>query len=157
HTYVASAVTNPGALWGEDENLAQNVVTGLATGTNAPFMTVTATTPLGTAGLAIGNSTMVPTNDGSATVDVTVKSPFWAPFDKVEFYYNNAPQRYDHDNDPATRDRYRVIPNFTQNVSPTLIDDYPLIPGAKHWEATAQLNLAGLTQDTWVVVLVRGT
>ena len=156
-SYVASAVTDPALLWSEDENLAQNVVTGLLTGTNAPFITVTATTPLGTAGLTVGSSTMVPTNDGTATIDVTVKSPMWAPFDKIEFYVNNAPQRFDHDDDVATRGRYRVIPNSVSNVSPTLVNDFPSIPGAQHYEATAQLNLAGLTQDTWVVVLVRGT
>jgi hypothetical protein len=156
-TLVASAVTDPALLAAEDENLAQNVVSGLAVGTNALFTTITATTPLGTAGLAVGDDTMVPTNDGTATVDVTVKSPLWAPFDKVEFYYNNAPQPYDHDNDAGTRNRYRVIPNSTVNVVPTLVDDFPAIPGAKHWEATAQLNLAGLAQDTWVVALVRGT
>jgi hypothetical protein len=156
-TLVASAVTDPALLWTEDENLAQSVVMGHATGTNAPFLTVTATTPLGTAGLANGANTMIATNDGTATIDVSVKSPFWAPFDKIEFYVNNAPQAYDHDNKPATRNRYRAIPNSTTNVSPTLVDDFPSIPNAKHWEATAQLNLTGLAQDVWVVVLVRGT
>jgi hypothetical protein len=157
HTLVASAVTNPALLSGEDENLAQSVVAGHALGTNAAFMTVTITTPLGTAGLTDGANTMIATNNGSATVDVTVKSPLWAEFDKVEFYVTNAPQAYDHDANAATRMRYRVIPNATVPVSPTLFDDYPLIPGAKHWEATAQLVLNGLTQDQWVVVLVRGT
>jgi hypothetical protein len=118
---------------------------------------VTVTTPLGTAGLTDGANTRVATNDGTATVDVTVKSPMWAKFDKIEFYVTNAPQAYDADNKPATRNRYRAIPNSVSNVSPTLIDDYPSIPGAKHWEATAQLNLAGLPTDHWVVVLVRGT
>jgi hypothetical protein len=93
--------------------------------------------------------------DGASSV--TVKSPMWAKFDKIEFYVTNAPQPYDHDNKPATRNRYRVIPNSVSNVAPTLVNDFPLIPGAQHWEGTAQLNLAGLTQDQWVVVLVRGT
>jgi hypothetical protein len=155
-SYVASAVTNPALLWTEDENLAQNVVTGLLTGTNAPFMTVTATTPLGTAGLTAGASTMVPTNDGTATIDVTVKSPCGHRSTRWSST-STTPQRYDHDDDVATRGRYRVIPNSVSNVSPTLVNDFPSIPGAQHYEATAQLNLASLTQDTWVVVLVRGT
>jgi hypothetical protein len=100
---------------------------------------------------------MIATNNGTATIDVTVKSPLWAEFDKVEFYVTNAPQAYDHDANAATRDRYRVIPNATVPVSPTLIDDFPAISGAKHWEATAQLVLNGLATDQWVVVLVRGT
>jgi hypothetical protein len=32
-----------------------------------------------------------------------------------------------------------------------------MVPGASRWEATTTLNLAGLTQDVWVVVLVKGT
>jgi hypothetical protein len=130
---------------------------GHLTGTNAPFMTVTVTTPLGTAGLGAGDDTMIPTNDGTATVDVAVKSPMWAPFDRIEFYVNNAPQAYDHDSNAGTRNRYRVIPNHVENVAPTLVNDYPSIPGAQHYEATAQLNLAGLAQDAWVVVVVRGS
>jgi len=156
-TYVASTVTDPALLWTEDENLAQSVVIGHATGTNAPFLRVSVTTPLGTAGLGAADNTMIATNDGSATVDVTVDSPVWAPFDKIEFYVNNAPQAYDHDNNVNTRKRYRVIPNATQNVVPTLVNDYPSIPGAQHYHATAQLMLSALTQDTWVIVLVRGT
>jgi hypothetical protein len=157
HTLVASAVTNPALLWSEDENLAQSIVMGHALGTNAPFPTVTVTTPLGTAGLTTGASTMIATNDGTATVDVSVKSPMWARFDRIEFYVNSPTQRYDHDNKPATRDRYKAVPYATVNVSPTLMNDYPSIPGAQHYEATAQLNLTGLLQDTWVIVLVRGT
>jgi hypothetical protein len=156
-SYVASTVTDPALLWTEDENLAQQVVAGRVTGTNAPFLTVSVTTPLGTAGLGAADGTMVPTNDGTATVDVTVKSPLWAPFDRIELYINNAPQAYDHDNNAGTRNRYRVIPNAVYNVSPTPVNDFPSIPGAQHYEAMVSHPLTGLTQDTWVIVVVRGT
>src|SRR5262249_40174329 len=109
----------------------------------------------------LGLPTLIETNDGNATVTVTVKSPIWAPFDKVEFYVNNAPQPFNHDANAATRDRYRVIPNFvkTAGVDFTVntVNDYPGIPGASHFEATITLNLAGLTDDVWIVSLVRGT
>src|SRR5262249_27597858 len=125
------------------------------------FLTVTATTPLGAAGLGLGQNTLVATNDGSATITVTVKSPLWAPFDRIQYYVNNAPQPYDHDADPSTRDRYPVIPNVEQvagtDFTITTVNDFPSIPDAQHYEATAVLPLTGLTQDTWVVVLVRGT
>ena len=39
----------------------------------------------------------------------------------------------------------------------TTVNDFPSIPGAEHLEATATLNLTGLTAGQWVVVLVRGT
>jgi hypothetical protein len=32
-----------------------------------------------------------------------------------------------------------------------------MVPNASRWEATTTLNLTGLTEDVWVVVLVKGT
>jgi len=94
-------------------------------------------------------------------VTVEVASPLWAEFDRIEFYVNNAPQPYDHDADAATRDRYRVIPNVVHTdgaeFSVATVDDFPSIPGAGHLEATTVVSLAGLSEDSWVVVLVRGT
>jgi hypothetical protein len=43
--------------------------------------------------------------------------------------------------------------DFTVNT----INDYPSIPGAQHLEADTSVTLNGLTDDTWVVVLVRGS
>jgi hypothetical protein len=160
-TWVASAVTAPPLLAADPDTLAGNVVAGRALGTNAPFFTVDVTTPLGTGGLGIGQNTLVSTNDGTATVTLNIKSPRWAEFDRVEFYVNNAPQPFDHDADAMTRNRYRVIPNVVQTAGVdfpiTVVNDFPSIPGAEHLEATVALNLAGLTQDTWVVAIVRGT
>jgi hypothetical protein len=74
---------------------------------------------------------------------------------------NNAPQRWDHDNNPATRMRYRVIPNLTLNAGAdftvTIVEDIPDFPGAGHREASVDVPLTGLTEDSWIVVLVRGT
>jgi Carboxypeptidase regulatory-like domain len=161
-TFVASAVTSPALLSAEDETLAGNVVEGRAIGTNGPFVGITAATPSTgqVAGLAIGQPTLAHATDGNVTVTVTVRSPRWAEFDRVELYVNNAPQPYDHDAKPATRDRYRVIPNQVKNApadfTVTEVNDFPAIPGARHLEATATFNLA-LTQDAWLMVLVRGT
>jgi hypothetical protein len=157
-SYVASAVTDPALLAAEAENLAANVVTGRVIGTNGPFVTITAMS--NTIGLDLALPTM---GAGGPAVDVTVtvKSPLWADFDTIEFYVNSAPQPYDHDADAGTRDRYRVLPSFTHTdgaeFTVTEVDDYPLISGARHLEATTTLNLAGQTDDLWVIAVVRGT
>ncbi len=160
-TYVASAVTAPGLLGANAETLAQNVVAGRAIGSNAPFFTVDVTTPLGAAGHGIGQNTQVSTSDGTATVTVTIDSPIWAQFDRVEYYINNAPQPFDHDANAATRMRYRVIPDVVQtsagDFTVTEVNDYPSIPGARHLHATTTLPLTGVTADTWIVVVVRGS
>jgi hypothetical protein len=161
-TYMASDVTDPGLLAAEAEDLAAAVVGGKAIGTNAPFVTVTAeaTSTGQTAGLGLGDATMLSTSDGKVDVTVTVRSPLWAEFDEIEFYVNNAPQAYDHDASALTRDRYRVIPDFSRvkdtHFTVTEMDDFPAIPGARHLETSYTLNLTGLVDDSWIVVVVRG-
>src|SRR6185295_14672740 len=53
--------------------------------------------------------------------------------------------------------RYSITPDYSQPVSTTVVDVFPSIPGAKRLEATATFNLTGLTQDVWIVAMVRGT
>jgi hypothetical protein len=161
-------VTDPGLLGPEQENLAANIVAGRAVGANAPFVTITANAASTgqTAGLALGLPTIISTTDGAVDVTVTVKSPLWGEFDKVQLLVNAAPEPYDHDSSVFTRDRYRALPNnvcsvtsgcYEVPVTPTLIDVHPTIPGAKRWEATAVVNLTALPRDVWILALVRGT
>jgi hypothetical protein len=162
-SYVASSVTDPALLAADPEALAAQVVAGRVSGTNGPFVRITssATSTGETGGLDAGLPTLISTTDGAVDITVTVKSPLWAEFDQIQFLVNNAPQPYDHDGDASTRDRYRVIPDFVRNAGAdfavTTVNDYPMIPGASHLEATATLNLTGLTNDVWVIALVRGT
>jgi hypothetical protein len=162
-TWVASAVTDPGALAAEADTLAANVVAGWAIGTNSLFFTprLVAASSGQTAGLGVGDPTVVRTTDGTVDLVVDVASPLWAGFDRIEVYVNNAPQRWDHDGNPATRPRYRVLPDLVRNAGPdfavTIVEDIPDFPGAGHREASVTIPLAGLVEDAWVVVLVRGT
>jgi len=162
-SYVASTVTDPALLGAEADDLAASVVAGKVVGSNGPFVQIAASAASTgqTAGLGPADNTLLATTDGSVSLQVTVNSPLWAEFDRIQFFVNNAPQPYDHDGDAGTRMRYRAIPNvehvagvdFTVNT----VNDFPSIPGAQHLTATTTLNLTGLTADTWVVVLVRGT
>jgi len=71
------------------------------------------------------------------------------------------PQPYDHDDDPGTRDRYRVSPDrvLVDGVDFTRVEAAAVggVPGSEHWEATASVPLTGLTADAWIVAIVRGT
>jgi hypothetical protein len=162
-TYLASAVEDPGLLAAEADALAAHVIAGRASGTNGPFVTarIHAASTGGSASLALGTPTLVSTTDGAVAVTIGVRSPRWAAFDRVELYVNNAPQPYDQDGNPATRARYRVFPDHVQTAGSgftvTAIDDFPDIPGAQHFAADVVFPLAGLTEDIWVVALVRGT
>jgi len=162
-TMVASPTDAPGGLDDIADTLAANVNAGKATGTNGPFIQVTseATSTGDTGGLGHSDAALIETTDGNATITVDIQSPIWAEFDTVEFYVNNVPTVDDFDNDPLTPPEYHVAPDFVKTAGTdftiSTVDDFPSIPGAEHLEATVTLALTGLAQDTWVVVLVRGT
>jgi hypothetical protein len=158
-SYVASATSDPAALSADPETLAANVVAGRVIGTDGPFPTVTvdAASTGETAGHAIGLPTLIATTDGEVDVTVDVKSPLWAEFDRIELYVNHTPEPDDDDSNVATPNRYRVCADFAQNVVPTVVNDHPGIPGASHLEASHTFNLTGLTDDVWIVAMVRGT
>ena len=162
-TMVASPTDDPGAIGAIADTMAANVNAGRAFGTNAPFVRVTtaAASTGENGGLALGLPTMIATTNGNATITVEIQSPLWAEFDQVEYYINHVPTPDDYDSDPSTPPFYRVTPDVIQTAgvdfTVNTVNDFPLIPGAGHLEATTSLKLSGLAVDTWVVVLVRGT
>ena len=156
-TMVVSPTDDPGALADIAETLSANVNAGRTIGTNAPFVRVTtnAASTGETGGLALGVPTLISTTDGSAAITVEIQSPLWGEFDRVEYYINNVPT-------PSTPyPTYKVLPDVVQTAgvdfTVSTVNDFPAIPGASHLEATTSLSLTGLTEDTWVVVVVRGT
>ena len=58
---------------------------------------------------------------------------------------------------PGLPPLYRICPDFVQ----TDPDDFTVatvaVNGSARLEATATLSLSGLTQDTWVIAIVKGT
>lgn len=160
-TLIPSAVTAPGQLGAQAETLAARVRDGYAIGTNAPFLTVAVTADGGTAGLGLNQPITVSSSDGNATLAVTVRSPLWAEYDTIELYVNNKPQSYTLAHSAGDQTRYKVCPNVKlaagTDFTVTPVTDYGNIPGAGHLESSVSIPLAGLTEDTWVVVMVRGT
>ncbi|MCW5890788.1 MAG: CehA/McbA family metallohydrolase [bacterium] len=161
--YVASPTDDPGSLSAIAETLSANVNDGRSVGTNGPFVRITAdaASTAQTAGLDLALPTLISTTDGNVTVTVDVQSPTWAEFDKVELYVNSTTTRStttkESGNGPVSVKRYAITPDYTQNVSPTLVNVHPSVPGADRLEATAVFNLTGLTEDVWIVAMVKGT
>lgn len=160
-SYLASSTDSPGAV--DPEELATNTNAGRVVTTNGPFIQVTssAASTSESGGLALGEPTLISTTNGAATIDVNIESPLWAEFDRVEYYVNTVPTPDYYDNLASTPPYWNVAPTTVQTAgvdfTVNTINDFPAIPGAQHLEASAQLNLTGLTDDTWVVVVVRGT
>ncbi len=172
-TMVASAVEDLTLL--DPETMSGAVNAGRAIGTNAPMVRVTleALTSGLTASLEAGGSTLVAAADGKVAVTVDVQSPAWAEFDTVEFYVNSTTQQRileDLSSGPGQLvdvARYGIAPDvvhtagaeFTVSLNPGLD---PQVPGSDRLEASTTLTLDGvsnptLTEDTWIVVMVKGT
>jgi hypothetical protein len=164
---VASPNDAPGALSAIADTLSANVNAGRLVGTNAPMVRVTANAASTgeTAGLALGLPRTIATTDGSVDVTVQIQSPLWAEFDRVEYYVNSTTTKTIVTKNSGAGNvmvrRYSITPDFVQTapadftVAPVVVD--PMVPGASRLEATTTLALTGLTEDIWVVVLVKGT
>jgi len=164
-TMVASATDDPGSL--VPSTVSANVDDGRTFGTNGPIVRVTthADSTGEDGSLALGDPKTISTNDGAVDIEVEIQSPIWAEFDRVEYYINTTTTKSTAIRQsgvgPVTETTYSITPDYVQNkdtdFSVDTVVDNMSIPGASHLEASTTLHLTGLTQDIWVVVLVRGT
>jgi hypothetical protein len=87
---------------------------------------------------------------------VNVQSPTWAEFDTVEYYLNSATIT-----DPNGRGGlpplYRICPDVVQTDGVDFTVNTVMVGSHERLEASTSLALSGLTEDTWVVVMVKGT
>jgi hypothetical protein len=101
---------------------------------------------------------------GTVSVTVDIQSPTWAPFDTVEFYVNTTTTQNTTANVQTGAglvdvNRYSLNPDFVHvaGVDFTVASVPVAGTGSNRFEASTTLNLAGLTADAWVVVMVSGT
>ena len=159
--FIASSTDNPELI--DEDEITQHVKEGRTVGGYSPFLraTVHAASTGETGGHALGLPTIISTTDGNATLHLEMQSPVWVEFDTVELYMNNVPVPYDDDGDAFTPPQYQASPDvvLTAGVDFTVteVNDHPGIPGARHSEAEVEYALGPLSQDTWIVALVRGT
>ncbi len=163
-TLVASATDFPPDLTTGAETLAANVLAGKAIGTNAPFLLLQADGVFGAqarhAGLTLEESNRLPADAGSdVTITATVSTPAWAPVDAVEFYINNQPELT---SAPGAAARYGICPNVRVSAGDTAweaveVEVDPAVQGGTRTDISVTVVLEGLTEDTWVVAMARGT
>jgi hypothetical protein len=168
-TMVASPTDDPGSLAPIADTLSANVNAGRAFGTNSPMVRIEsfAASTGETGGLAVGLPTEIATIDGDVDITVDIQSPIWAEFDTVEFYVNPVTLRSTTTApigggfDDVVVPRYGVSPDFVHQAGSEFTVDTVVvdgaIAGASRLEATTTLSLTDLTEDVWVVAIVRGT
>lgn len=155
---VASTITDPGQLAAHAQRLADTVQAGHVVMTNAPFLTVTAQAPStgDSAGLGIEDARVLHSHDGRVDLRVEVRSPAWAAFDRIDLFINHAPAQTE--DDPP---RYTVCPDMRfqagEDFDVERVTVRPDIAGAERLEATLNIALDDLEEDSWIVVQVAGT
>jgi hypothetical protein len=155
---VASSTDDPTLI--DPVKEAQNVNEGRNIGTNGPFMRVTIVGDLAAeAGHALGKSRIVKATGGSATVNVNIQSPTWAEFDRVEIYVSKVPS--------CAAPVANVLggfnkictatPSYTLNKGVDFSVSTVPVGGEARLEANVSKVISGITTDSWVVVIVKGT
>jgi hypothetical protein len=106
--------------------------------------------------------TLISTTDDAVDITVDVQSPAWAQFDTIEFYVNTTTTQRTLMNQqtgdgPINVKRYSITPDFVHTDGAEFTVSSEVVGGSTRLEASTTLSLTGLAEDTWVVVLVRGT
>ena len=163
-TLIASDTQDPGQLASEAETLAKAVLAGKAIGTNAPFLLLAAAGSFNgveqQAGLRLSDSvSMSSDSNGDIVLTATVQTAAWAQIDTLDFYINNQPELTTPPNRAA---RYGVCADTTIGAGDPGWEQVEVVineavAGASRTEITATLILEGLTEDTWVVAMARGS
>jgi hypothetical protein len=165
HNIVASPSDDPGDLSGLADTISANVNAGRNVGSNGPMVRVSANAVSTgeTASLAVGDPLTIATTDGAVDITVDIQSPTWIEFDKVEYYVNSTTTRTmsnkETGNGPVSVKRYSITPDYVQNAPADFTVTTVPVAGtsSSRFEATTTLSLTGLTDDIWVVVMVKGT
>ena len=161
---IASAITDPAELSAQAETLAATVAAGKSVGSNAPAVTIQATgTYVGvtsTAGLGIDESTQVAISSGATlNITVTISTPQWAPVDSVDFYVNSQPELT---SPPGQAARYGVCADYTvsagdDNWEATETTVVEGLDGATRTDISVSLQVPDITQDSWIIAMVKGS
>jgi hypothetical protein len=160
-TWTASPKDKP--FWIDPDDVAGSVLAGRATSGQGVYVQTRlreTDDPGNEANLGWGGSTTLATaGDGEVTLVIDVQAPLWAPFDTVEIYANaeTFPVGFN-DGTPVAFDALptQVLVEGADFVlpPPTVVD--PGLAGAARQDLHLEVPLS-LAEDTWFVVIVRGT
>jgi len=108
--------------------------------------------------------TTISTTDGDVDLTIDVQSPEWAEFDRIELYINTTTTRNTTNNVQTGAglidvNRYSLTPDMVFNAPGDFTVSSEAAPGTSSSRLVASLTveLTGLSDDTWVVVMVSGT
>lgn len=164
-TWTASPTDAPSEI--DPADVAASVEAGRAVGGQGVYVQtrLLATDGSGdTADLTLAGKTDMTDAGGEVQLEITIQSPAWAAWDRVEIYRNaptfptSSPYEFG-----AIPDR--VLDEGDCDVTTTGDGDFDVtvtpdvggVPGADRHSATLLETFSGLTEETWFVVVVRGS
>jgi hypothetical protein len=121
------------------------------------------------ADLTLAGSIDAATTDGAVDLEIRVQAPTWARFDRIEVYANGSsapdakgtvsPYLFSAAAPWATLLEGDCDPSTTGDgdFDITTVNVHPSVAGGMRQEVTLTVPRTGLTDDTWFVVIVRGT
>ena len=157
-TFVASPTDDPGSI--SAATMALNVNAGRAIGSGGLFVRVALEGDGGaTASHAIGDPMTAPATLGTGDINIHVEAPTWAQYDRIEIYTNSEP-------DCASTFSFMGTVNRDCELTPaaTLVKgvDFTVstpvgVSGFGVRQVTDVTETIAVSEDTWVIVVVRGT
>jgi hypothetical protein len=161
-TWSATSTDDPALL--SPAEIAQSVEAGRCVGGQGIYVQtrlIDAANPTNTADLTLAGSTLLTVSNPVAglTLEIKVQAPLWADFDRILVYANAATTAST--TKPAVPELFAATPTMTLNAPAnftiTTNNVFPLVTGGSRKEATVNIPFTNMTDDTWFVVVVKGT
>ncbi len=122
--------------------------------TNGPFVNVEVYSPSTEERGSMGDT--VNTSDGIIQLTVSIMSPAWAPFSRLEIYSNPVLPGHQDEFIPGSLSTYALV---LQDIDPSQIQRFyldPENPESERLQFEKTFNLTGFKGERWIVVRVTG-
>ncbi|RIK96125.1 MAG: hypothetical protein DCC71_22645 [Proteobacteria bacterium] len=126
----------------------------LATDGSGGTASLVGTVPAGAQPGTAQAGTLVTVTNAEVELEITVQAPTWAPYDEIEIYRNASTQVAG--SNGGTPTLFTALPTATLAAGPDFTVATVPVNGSQRLETTKTVLLSGLTQDEWIVVVVKG-
>jgi hypothetical protein len=116
---------------------------------------LTGLVPAGTQPATEAAGTLLSVSNAAVNLEIRVQAPTWAPYDTIEIY-RNAATRVAQTNG-GTPTLFGAVPTTTLSAGADFSVATVPVNGSQRLETNKTVSLAGLAQDEWIVVIVKGT
>ena len=160
-SWSASSTDDPALV--SPAEIAQSVKAGKVVGGQGLYVQtrlVDASNPSNVADLTLAGSTLLAVGNPVAGVnlEIDVQAPLWADFDTIRVYANAS--TIPSPTSPAP-ELFGATPTMTlvagTDFTITTNNVHPSVPGGSRREAHVSIPFTNMTDDTWFVVIVKGT